>query len=412
MRMNDREWLFKRQFAGISLGLERISLLLSHLGDPHLDFPSIHVAGTNGKGSLCALLSSSASRSGLKVGLFTTPHLMIIEERIRINGEPISNSDFDLHLSRIRKISADIFNTINDEPTFYEITFAIAMLAFSNSEVDRAIIETGLGGEGDATRVVDADLCVITRIGFDHTEILGPTLTEIASAKAGIHRPGIPIISLMPDNHEVLEVFKGIGEDIWFHEPSPDLSPWEIAFEFASRIAKVMNWKPPSENCNWPGRSPNWPPKSWFKVPVYASAAHNAQGFEAEIRSITNPSILVIGLTQKDNLKQSLHPLTISLVNKEMFPFVILTKPTKGRNKPIEPHQIEQIIFSKRDDKALIIDDFSIAFQQAIEKATSLGLDVRLLGSVYLIGDLLMHIQKSENVDLWGELMIHQDSLP
>ncbi|MCP4973816.1 MAG: dihydrofolate synthase, partial [Prochlorococcus sp.] len=186
--MNDREWLTQRQFAGMSLGLERIEPLLERLGDPQLKFPSIHVAGTNGKGSLCALLSSAACDSGFKTGLFTTPHLVTVEERIRIDGKPISPEEFDNYLNRIRMASEVLAAEGGQEPTFYEATFAIAMLAFSDLDVQRGIIETGMGGAGDATRLVDADLCVITTISLDHTEVLGPTLADIAQAKIGIHR--------------------------------------------------------------------------------------------------------------------------------------------------------------------------------------------------------------------------------
>ena len=183
--MEDREWLIDRRFAGMNLGLQRVELLLQKLGNPQMDFPSVHVAGTNGKGTLCSFLSSAAVNSGLKVGLFTTPHLVVIEERVMIDGEVIDSKTFDNHLSRIRAAAREVGKELGEEPTFYECTFAIAMLAFSKAGIDRGIIETGLGGQGDATCLVDADLCVITTIGLDHTEILGNTREEIARAKAG-----------------------------------------------------------------------------------------------------------------------------------------------------------------------------------------------------------------------------------
>ena len=164
-----------RRFAGMNLGLERIESLLHKLDNPQSDFPSIHVAGTNGKGTLCAFLSSAAANTGVRVGLFTTPHLVVVEERVRIDGEVIDSQTFDEHLSTIRAAAVEVGKELGEQPTFYECTFAIAMLAFSRAGVERAIIETGLGGEGDATCLVDADLCVITTIGLDHTEILGDT---------------------------------------------------------------------------------------------------------------------------------------------------------------------------------------------------------------------------------------------
>ena len=184
--MEDREWLMDRRFAGMNLGLQRIELLLQKMDNPQLDFPSIHVAGTNGKGTLCAFLSSAAANSGLKVGLFTTPHLVVIEERVRIDGEVIDSRTFDHHLSAVRAAAVEVGKELGEEPTFYECTFAIAMLAFSQAGIDRAIIETGLGGEGDATCLVDADLCVITTIGIDHTEILGNTREQIARDRKSV----------------------------------------------------------------------------------------------------------------------------------------------------------------------------------------------------------------------------------
>ena len=208
-----------RRFAGMNLGLERIESLLHKLDNPQSDFPSIHVAGTNGKGTLCAFLSSAAANTGVRVGLFTTPHLVVVEERVRIDGEVIDSQTFDEHLSTIRAAAVEVGKELGEQPTFYECTFAIAMLAFSRAGVERAIIETGLGGEGDATCLVDADLCVITTIGLDHTEILGDTREQIARAKAGIHRAGIPLVVYHPEDESVLAAIAKIaGEDLYVHQ--------------------------------------------------------------------------------------------------------------------------------------------------------------------------------------------------
>ena len=186
-----RKWLEERKLIGVKLGLENCEIILQRLNNPHLNFPSIHVAGTNGKGSLCVQLSALARANNLNVGLFTSPHLITIEERIRINGSPIKSDDFDKFLNEIR--DASLIPPICN-PTFFEVTFLVSMLAFRENNIDRAIIETGLGGRLDSTRLVDADLCVITTISKDHTEFLGDTLEEIALEKAGIHRSGVPLI--------------------------------------------------------------------------------------------------------------------------------------------------------------------------------------------------------------------------
>ena len=162
--LNVRKWLENTKDSGVKLGFDNCNLLLERLGNPHLDFPSIHVAGTNGKGSLCVQLSAVARENNLKVGLFSSPHLITIEERIRINGVPVSPKDFDMFLEKIR--TASLISPVC-KPTFFEVTFLLAMVVFSENNIDRAIIETGLGGRLDSTRLVDADLCVITTISKD-----------------------------------------------------------------------------------------------------------------------------------------------------------------------------------------------------------------------------------------------------
>ena len=195
--LNVRKWLENTKDSGVKLGFENCNILLERLGNPHLDFPSIHVAGTNGKGSLCVQLSAAAKENNLKVGLFTSPHLITIEERIRVNGVPVSPKDFDIFLNKIRE-AASISPVC--KPTFFEVTFLLAMVVFSQNNIDRAIIETGLGGRLDSTRLVDADLCIITTISKDHTEFLGESLEEIAFEKAGIHRPGVPLFLSKSNN--------------------------------------------------------------------------------------------------------------------------------------------------------------------------------------------------------------------
>ena len=179
-----REWLAptpgrKR----MRLALDHVRQALARLSNPELSFPSIHVAGTNGKGSLCVHLAARGAANGVLTGVFSSPHLVHVEERVRIDGQPISPEEFDLALSEVRE-------AVEREPmieiTYYEKTMLVAMMAFHRAKIDRAIIETGLGGRLDATRCVRADLCAITTISEDHMEILGPTLAHVLREKAGI----------------------------------------------------------------------------------------------------------------------------------------------------------------------------------------------------------------------------------
>ena len=277
-----RKWLEETKVSGIKLGFDNCVTLLERLENPHLDFPSIHVAGTNGKGSLCAQISALARANNLKVGLFTSPHLITIEERIRINGMPISPQDFDIFLNRIR--DASLIHPVCN-PTFFEVTFILAMLVFSENKIDRAVIETGLGGRLDSTRMVNADLCIITTISKDHTEFLGDTLEEIAFEKAGIHREGVPLFLSKNENlsASALNVISDkVGDDLLIIESDKELSNWENWGVMAQKVAQFFKWNYLEIECNWPGRSPGYG-SSWFDFPVKICAAHNKEGFELSL---------------------------------------------------------------------------------------------------------------------------------
>ena len=181
--------------AGAKLGLERITALLAALNDPQQNRRFVHVAGTNGKGSTCAMIDSAMRAEGLRTGLYTSPHLISPTERIRLNGREISANLF-----------AELFAIVHDKaeamvergeldahPTYFETITAMAFLAFKD-ETDMAVIEVGLGGRLDATNVIHPDLCVITPIAFDHEAYLGRTLSAIAGVKAGILKPNVPTI--------------------------------------------------------------------------------------------------------------------------------------------------------------------------------------------------------------------------
>lgn len=181
---------------GVNLGLSRIQTLLAALGSPHQSVPIIHVAGTNGKGSVCAYLSSVLSAAGYRVGRYTSPHLVNWNERISIDGEPISTSSA---VTILHQVIAAIDPQV-PTPTQFEIVTAAAWLYFAQSQVDIAVVEVGLGGRLDATNVVDRPLAsIITSIGLDHWQQLGETIAKITTEKAGILKPHCPaIIGLLP----------------------------------------------------------------------------------------------------------------------------------------------------------------------------------------------------------------------
>ena len=176
----------------INLGLERISEVLNILGNPQEDLKCIHVAGTNGKGSVCAIISSVLKEAGINVGLYTSPHIFEYTERIKINGIDISKEDFADYVFKI----CNLADKNNIHLTEFEILTAVMFKYFSDKKVDVAVIETGLGGRFDATNVIKSNLCsIITHIDLDHTERLGNTKSKIAFEKAGIIKQGCPIFT-------------------------------------------------------------------------------------------------------------------------------------------------------------------------------------------------------------------------
>jgi len=195
------ERLFSLERFGIKLGLDNIRIILAALGHPERAWQSIHIGGTNGKGSVAAMVERGLRAAGLKTGRYTSPHLDRIEERVAINGETIDSATFE-------SVTADVFDVVDSlleeslpgrslgegRPTFFEVSTAIAFEIFQRARVDVAVVEVGLGGRFDATNVLTPAITAITSIAFDHEKHLGHTLSEIAFEKAGIAKRGVPLV--------------------------------------------------------------------------------------------------------------------------------------------------------------------------------------------------------------------------
>ncbi|MGD9506137.1 MAG: folylpolyglutamate synthase/dihydrofolate synthase family protein [Syntrophobacteraceae bacterium] len=184
------DYLFSLQKFGIKLGLNRTENLLARVGNPHERLRCIHIGGTNGKGSTAAMLSSILKEHGFRVGLYTSPHLVRFTERFRINDEEASEERILDICTRIRSVLDE-----REAPTFFEMVTAMAFLYFAEEKVDWAIIEVGMGGRLDATNIIHPEVSIITNISFDHQEYLGNTLAAIAREKAGIIKPGVPLVT-------------------------------------------------------------------------------------------------------------------------------------------------------------------------------------------------------------------------
>ncbi len=201
-----REYIASRKALGIRPGLKRMTELADRLGNPQDKIKAIHVAGTNGKGSVCAMLSSYLVKKGLRVGAYTSPYVSHFNEQIRIDNSNMTNAHFAELITEI-KPHADIMDAEGDSPTEYEIMTAAAFLFFAQQNVDYAIIEVGLGGLLDATNIIKAPaLSVITSISLDHTNILGDTVEKIAIQKAGIIKNGCPVVVCPYQQDSVIDV--------------------------------------------------------------------------------------------------------------------------------------------------------------------------------------------------------------
>lgn len=213
--MNDHPILAGLSQAGMRMGLPRMKAFLARLGDPHLAYPTIHVGGTNGKGSVCRMVASMLEAQGYKVGVTTSPHLQDVNERIRIGATPISDAAFadlleTIDRERVAWAAAELPPDERFPLTYFEFLIAAAFLHFARERVDVGVIEVGMGGRLDATNIVSPIVTAIVTVGLDHTEHLGTDHASIAGEKAGILKPGVPVV-VGPLTHEAMAVVRSVA---------------------------------------------------------------------------------------------------------------------------------------------------------------------------------------------------------
>ena len=391
--MDAIEWLESLRIQGMKLGLDNTRELLRRLGNPQNDFPSIHVAGSNGKGTICSILSNTFTMNGIKTGFFSSPHLCKVEERIRINGIQISNSEFLSHIEKLHSV-CEIKPKI--KPTFYEATFLIAMIYFSSSEIERAIIETGLGGRLDATILVNADCCILTPISLEHTKILGNTLLEIATEKSAIAREGMPLISAWNEDESVRNK---ISESV----NSPKLIEWykpllnekmkDEAIGLANLALEKMglNFKcdDSAKLTIWPGRMQRIEKSNGLEILL--DCAHNPSGifraFEEISSNNDNIKNIILGCTEQNNFEKFLKPI-IEYINLNEIENIILTEPQGGRTESVKVEKLFDMLSSRIIETKIHLEILPL---DALNKGTLLTNNATLLciGSLYLIGNIL-----------------------
>ena len=396
-------WLYSTQGAGIKLGLENISRLLTLLG-VELQRPAgasqpviFHVAGTNGKGSVCAMLDAICRAQGFRTGLFTSPHLVSFRERIRIDGAMVPEGDAADGLTRIRELIAGWENP----PTFFEITTALALAWFQQQHAEVIILETGMGGRLDSTNAVVANVSVLTPISFDHRQFLGNTLAEIASEKAGILKPGVPAVSA-PQLPEAAQVIDETAARVtapleWINEP--------VAFEVglhgshqkenaALALAAIHAAGIPIgesairqglRNVVWPGRFQRLTGRSG--TPLVLDGAHNEAAATQllltwhEVFGDQRPILLLSVLQDKD----------VAAVCRQLAPLAIewVVAPVQNPRSCSGSALAEALRPFAPTTPCTAAESVEAALEIAEARAKQRGCAVLITGSLFLVGETL-----------------------
>ena len=401
---------------------------LRRLGDPQRKFRVIHVAGTNGKGSTCAFITSVLREAGYSCGLFTSPHLVEINERFQINEEVIDDDTFLCAFEKVKKLSDELVAEGSYHPTYFETLLLMGMVIFAEAGVDYVTLETGLGGRLDATNTVDHPLaCIITSISLDHVEYLGDTIGKIAGEKAGIIKPQVPVIydGHQPEASEVIEKRANelgspafaLTEDMYEMQKNtregidfsfhckyyntvqlsiPYIAPYQmmnasLAFFTMEQLRDVH--KIPLEklieglkNTHWEGRMETVLPD------VIVDGAHNADGVARFVETACHfgkehpITLLFSAVADKDYEKM------IRTVSEKIRPRAVVATEVGG-SRVVPATELAE--FFKEDGCEQVIAEANVG--EAFEKALSLKGDGMLfcVGSLYLVGEIKEYLQKN-----------------
>jgi dihydrofolate synthase/folylpolyglutamate synthase len=421
-----RELASPQQARVQKFGLGNITLLAEALGNPHRKIPCAHVAGTNGKGSTAAMLDSILRTAGIRTGLYTSPHLERINERIRINGEDISDEDFAAAWTRVHASIESLLASgrLSAHPTYFECITALAFVAFAESKVAFAVYEVGLGGRLDSTNIVVPEVAVITSIDFDHESFLGHSIAEIAGEKAGIIKPGGWVVSSAerPEARTVIaqrssergarlvevdEAWKleetaisggcyravAIAADsqakIQLEPPLPGRFQIRNALTAATaaRLLAERGFPVAEEHIERGIRSVRWPgrlERLSERPAVYLDGTHNPAGAKELLKfwkeNFAGRCIILVYGAMRDKAVDEIAGL--------LFPsadFVILTEPLQPR--AISAPLLAEMTAHLAGDSAVVRDPAE-ALERAIEMASPDDA-VFATGSLYLVGDLL-----------------------
>lgn len=401
--------------------LEHTRDFIKRLGNPCHDRKIIHVAGTNGKGSVCAFMQAILLCEEKKVGFFSSPHLVKINERIRVNGVPISDERFIVLFDKVKQAVDQMITEGFEHPSYFEFLYGIGMLAFEESEVEYVILETGLGGRLDATNSFEHPLLtVITSIGLDHMGILGDTVEQIAGEKAGIIKKNVPVVfdgsskevadvicqkakeqgapcrKIGKDAYEILEItekqvaFSILNEydknTIWTVQGTGVYQAMNAAIavcaaqELLGKTKEIERWRQAIASVRWPGRMEEVLPG------VILDGAHNLPAIERFVESLswqkkTNKRILLFSAVEDKDYEQMI-ALLCQKSDADMY-FVARMETKRGVGQ-----EVMEDIFRRYTDKPVQVQSsVEETFTQALKEKGECG-TLYCLGSLYLVGEL------------------------
>jgi len=382
------------------LGLDRIRAVLAALGDPQKSFRSIHVAGTNGKGSTCAMIDAGLRTAGIRTGLFTSPHLIEPTERIVIDGMPVTPRQFERAFDAVHQIAGEI--NLDFHPTYFEAVTAMGFWLFREMGVETAVVETGLGGRLDATNILDPVLTVITPIDFDHESYLGGTIELIATEKAGILKPDVPAIfarqrpeaqSVLDRRAAELKIPVKYTADFVVHDlhitargsefsglKCPLAGEHQIENAITAVLALQSLGVSPQgiENAVWPGRLERISPNP----DIILDGAHNPAGARALARYLerfyANRKIWMIYGAMRDKAVDEIAGILFPLASE-----LILTAPYNVR--ALRPEAVQEIA-GEIAGRGHISPDVSAALHHVRAGASEDDVII-ITGSLFLVGE-------------------------
>jgi dihydrofolate synthase/folylpolyglutamate synthase len=384
----------------IKLGLRNTELLLNAIDNPDRAFQSVQIAGTNGKGSTAAMLDSICRAAGIKTGLYTSPHLVSITERIKFSGNEITREEFAACATTVREVSEHL----EALPTFFEQVTAIALLAFRKAHIDLAILETGLGGRLDSTTATNARIVAITQIALDHQEYLGNTIASVAAEKAAIIRPGVRAVIGRQKYPEALEVLLQRCKETGVTPILVDSITEEFTLALRGRhqlenaavaiqLAELLDIPHAAiarglETTQHPGRLELIPRQPAFLI----DGAHNPAGAES-LRAYLDefaqrPLTLVFGAMRDKQLAE---------IGEILFPVadvLVLTTVNNPRSATIE--MLEPVALRYAQGKVLKNESSAAALQTALANTPGEGM-ICVAGSLYLVGELRPQILGQQN---------------